>query len=159
MHKRFMMHVIIFVATLWLAAPSMPQSHSNELSPQLYQQRRDVLMKTIGDNSALILFSALPKMREWDTPYEYVQDSNFFDFTGIDKENGALLLVPQGVEEVSFPTIVGSGPNSTKPHYWENRWRMEDGAVVVLNLGADLHNYAADITRTIPINGKFSPPQ
>jgi Xaa-Pro aminopeptidase len=316
-----MMYVAIFVAALWLAAPSMPQSNSNGLPAQLYKKRREALMKTIGDNSALILYSALPKLREWDTPYEYVQDSNFFYLTGIDKENCALLLAPQGVEvngravreivflpernpmaevwfgerlgpdeakrelafeealtnnqlsmyiektlqkaaiaylpnyepaflsdpissqrfwierdaqkllkqkylqlqikkaaaaivemrtikspeeialmqqvidltcaslreaiakvkpgmyeyelealieygfkirgaeDISFPTIVGSGPNSTKPHYWENRRRMENGDVVVLDVGADLHNYAADVTRTIPVNGTFSPAQ
>jgi Xaa-Pro aminopeptidase len=36
---------------------------------------------------------------------------------------------------------------------------MENGDVVMLDVGADLHNYAADVTRTIPVNGKFSPAQ
>ncbi len=65
----------------------------------------------------------------------------------------------RGAEDVSFPSIVGSGPNSTSPHYWENRRQMQDGDVVVMDVGADLQNYAADVTRTIPVNGKFSPAQ
>jgi Xaa-Pro aminopeptidase len=65
----------------------------------------------------------------------------------------------RGAEDVSFPSIVGSGPNSTSPHYWENRRQMQDGDVAVLDVGADLHYYAADVTRTIPVNGKFSPAQ
>jgi Xaa-Pro aminopeptidase len=65
----------------------------------------------------------------------------------------------RGAEDVSFPSIIGSGPNSTSPHYWENRRQMQDGDVVVMDVGADLHNYAADVTRTIPVNGKFSPAQ
>jgi Xaa-Pro aminopeptidase len=97
-------------------------------------------MKTLGDSSALVLLSAPQRLREWDTEYEY----NF---------------KIRGAEEVSFPSIVGSGPNSTSPHYWENRRKMQDGEVVVLDVGADLHYYAADVTRTIPVNGKFSPAQ
>lgn len=65
----------------------------------------------------------------------------------------------RGAEDVSFPSIIGSGPNSTSPHYWENRRQMQDGDVVVMDVGADLQNYAADVTRTIPVNGKFSPAQ
>jgi Xaa-Pro aminopeptidase len=301
-----------------VAAQSQP---FNGLPPQLYKERREKLMHTLGDSSALILFSAPLRLREWDSEYEYNPGSDFFYLTGIDKPSSALLLAPGGVEvdgrvvkeivflperdpfaeiwlgkrlgldeaetelrfeeaqvnsqlpalaakalqkakmvylpnyepaflqdpisgqrfwierdsqktlrekypqlkikkaaalvtemrtvkspeeiaamqqvidltcaslreaiakvkpgmyeyelealieygfkihgaeDVSFPSIVGSGPNSTSPHYWENRRQMQDGDVAVLDVGADLHYYAADVTRTIPVNGKFSPAQ
>lgn len=60
-----------------------------------------------------------------------------------------------GAERVAFPSIVGSGPNSVVLHYDENRRRMEDGDLVVMDVGAEFGYYAADITRTIPIAGTF----
>jgi Xaa-Pro aminopeptidase len=64
-----------------------------------------------------------------------------------------------GADGPSFGTIVGSGPNSTQYHYEKNNRRMEAGDVVVLDVGAYYHGYAADVTRTIPVSGKFTPEQ
>jgi len=58
-----------------------------------------------------------------------------------------------------FPSIVGSGPNSTVMHYTRCDRQTEDGDIVVMDIGAELDMYTADVTRTIPINGKFSPRQ
>ncbi|MDZ7290092.1 MAG: aminopeptidase P N-terminal domain-containing protein [candidate division KSB1 bacterium] len=321
MLNKLLIRIAILAAILAFAGPLPAQQNSCGLSPQLYKERRELLMQSLGDSSALILFSAPVRLREWDTEYEYHQDSNFLYLTGIDKANCALLLIPPGLEvdgrrvreivflpernpmaerwlgerisleaakgglgfqeallnssvseyidkalqkvkiaylpnydpafvhdpvsnqrfwierdalkslrqkypqlkikkaatpitemrtikspeelalmqqaidvtcaslreaiakvqpgmyeyelealieygfkrhgaeDVSFPSIIGSGPNSIRPHYWENRRKMLDGEVVVLDVGADFCNYAADITRTIPINGKFSPAQ
>lgn len=59
----------------------------------------------------------------------------------------------------SFPSIVGSGPNALIPHYELNRRTTRAGEVVVMDVGAEMSGYAADVTRTIPVSGKFSPPQ
>jgi Xaa-Pro aminopeptidase len=64
-----------------------------------------------------------------------------------------------GAEYVSYPSIVGSGNNSTILHYDTNRKLMQNGEVVVLDCGAEYHNYAADITRTLPVSGSFSKAQ
>jgi Xaa-Pro aminopeptidase len=64
-----------------------------------------------------------------------------------------------GAEYQGFPTIVGSGPNSCILHYEANRRQMKDGEVVVMDIGAEIQGYSADVTRTIPVNGKFSPAQ
>ena len=64
-----------------------------------------------------------------------------------------------GAERLGFPTIVGSGPNSTLLHYDKNRRRIEDGDVVVMDIGAEFGYYTADITRTVPAAGRFTPRQ
>lgn len=60
---------------------------------------------------------------------------------------------------IGFPSIIGSGPNSLIPHYDKNNMEMENGAVCVMDIGAAYNGYSADITRTIPVNGKFTPEQ
>jgi Xaa-Pro aminopeptidase len=64
-----------------------------------------------------------------------------------------------GAERVGFPSIVGSGPNSVVLHYDESRRRMEAGDLVVVDIGAEFGYYTADITRTFPVSGRFSPRQ
>ncbi|CUS94045.1 aminopeptidase P N-terminal domain-containing protein, partial [Candidatus Kryptonium thompsonii] len=64
-----------------------------------------------------------------------------------------------GAEYPAFPSIIGSGENSVILHYTSNRKRINDGDLIVIDIGAEYHNYCADITRTIPANGKFSPEQ
>ena len=64
-----------------------------------------------------------------------------------------------GADRPSFSTIVGSGPNSTALHYNANDRFMQAGDVVVMDIGASYRGYAADVTRTVPVNGTFSPEQ
>ena len=56
----------------------------------------------------------------------------------------------------AFPSIVGSGPNSVILHYDKNDRQMRQGELVVVDIGAEFREYAADITRTYPVGGKFS---
>ncbi len=62
----------------------------------------------------------------------------------------------EGAQRLGFPSIVGSGPNSVVLHYDDNRRRMEAGELVVMDVGAEYGYYTADITRTIPVNGRFT---
>lgn len=64
-----------------------------------------------------------------------------------------------GSERAGFPSIVGSGPNSCILHYNTNRRQMQAGDVVVVDIGAEYGMYTADITRTIPVSGKFTDAQ
>ena len=64
-----------------------------------------------------------------------------------------------GAERPSFATIVGSGPNSTTLHYNAADRFMNAGEVVVMDIGASYRGYAADVTRTVPVSGTFSPEQ
>jgi Xaa-Pro aminopeptidase len=55
-----------------------------------------------------------------------------------------------------FPSIVGSGPNAAILHYVHNDRTLQDGDLLLIDVGAASGNYVADVTRTIPVNGKFS---
>jgi Xaa-Pro aminopeptidase len=56
----------------------------------------------------------------------------------------------------SFPSIVASGKNGTVLHYNENNGTLKDGDLVVIDIGAELDNYCADLTRTYPVSGTFT---
>jgi Xaa-Pro aminopeptidase len=64
-----------------------------------------------------------------------------------------------GALRAGFPSIVGSGPFSTILHYNANTRRMEEGDVVVVDIGAEFKYYTADVTRTWPVSGSFTPRQ
>lgn len=64
-----------------------------------------------------------------------------------------------GSEAEGYAPIVGAGPNSTTLHYDKLARKIEDSDIVVLDVGAQYSGYSADITRTLPANGKFTPRQ
>ena len=64
-----------------------------------------------------------------------------------------------GSEAEAYAPIVGAGRNSTALHYDKLSRKIEDGDIVVMDVGAQYSGYAADITRTVPANGKFTPRQ
>jgi len=65
----------------------------------------------------------------------------------------------RGCEWPSYPPIVGSGFFSTVLHYDDDDRQMQDGEVVVMDVAGSYSGYASDITRTLPINGHFTPRQ
>jgi len=64
-----------------------------------------------------------------------------------------------GATGPSFRAIIGSGPNSTSYHYRANDRVLQAGEIVVMDMGALYDGYAGDVTRTIPVNGKYSADQ
>jgi Xaa-Pro aminopeptidase len=65
----------------------------------------------------------------------------------------------RGCERHAYAPIVGTGKNAAILHYSQNRKRMDDGELVLMDVGAECSMYATDITRTVPVNGKFTPRQ
>jgi len=61
-----------------------------------------------------------------------------------------------GAERLGFPSIIGSGPNGVTLHYDKNRRQMQPGDLVVQDVGAEFGYYTADVTRTIPVSGRFT---
>jgi Xaa-Pro aminopeptidase len=64
-----------------------------------------------------------------------------------------------GCESEAYAPIVGAGFNSTVLHYNDLRAQIRDGDVVLLDVGGQYSGYSADITRTLPANGRFTPRQ
>lgn len=65
-----------------------------------------------------------------------------------------------GAEYEGYPSIVGAGGNGCILHYFDNnKTKIGDNNLILMDLGAEYHGYTADVTRTIPANGKFTPEQ
>jgi Xaa-Pro aminopeptidase len=104
------------------------------------------LLKKVCEISALAHVEAMracePGMREW--------------------EIGALvqyIFAKHGCEFPGYPPIVGSGPNSTILHYQSNRRQMKSGDIICMDTAGEYHGYSADVTRSFPVNGKFTQEQ
>lgn len=77
--------------------------------------------------------------------YEYELEAHF-DFT----------IKKLGAKSKAFNTIAAAGKNATVLHYEENDSVLEDGQLILFDLGAEHEHYCADISRTFPVNGKFT---
>lgn len=64
-----------------------------------------------------------------------------------------------GARSPAYNSIVGGGNNSCILHYVENNAELKDGDLVLVDAGCEYQYYASDVTRTFPVNGKFSPEQ
>jgi Xaa-Pro aminopeptidase len=64
-----------------------------------------------------------------------------------------------GASGVSYNSIIGGGANATILHYVENNAPLRDGDLLLIDAGACYKGYASDITRTFPVNGRFTKPQ
>jgi Xaa-Pro aminopeptidase len=65
----------------------------------------------------------------------------------------------KGANGVAYNSIIGGGDNATILHYVENNQPLKDGDLLLVDAGAEYQGYAADITRTFPVNGKYTPAQ
>ncbi len=65
-------------------------------------------------------------------------------------------FMTHGCRHSAYPSIVGGGENGCILHYTENEAELQDGDLLLIDAGGEYDNYAADITRTFPVNGKFS---
>ncbi len=104
---------------------------------ELARLRRAIEISALGHIAAMQ--RARPGM--WEYEIEAVVEEAF-------RANGA--------DRLGYPSIVGSGPNGTTLHYDVNRRQTKDGDLVVVDAGAEWGQYTADVTRTFPVNGKFT---
>ena len=68
-------------------------------------------------------------------------------------------FMQSGARHPAYSSIVAGGHNACTLHYVSNNSVLKDGDLLLIDAGCELENYASDITRTYPINGKFTPPQ
>ncbi len=104
------------------------------------------LIRTAVDITVLAHREAIPNVKEGANEFEL---QALIEYTF--RRNGA--------DRPSFATIVGSGPNSTTLHYNVNDRFIGANEMVVMDIGASYKGYSADVTRSVPSNGRFSPQQ
>ncbi|MCQ8103470.1 Xaa-Pro aminopeptidase [Methylomonas sp. SURF-2] len=68
-------------------------------------------------------------------------------------------FIQEGLRAVAYPSIVAGGKNACVLHYIENKDKLHKGDLLLIDAGVECDHYAADITRTFPVSGKFSEPQ
>ena len=104
------------------------------------------LMRRAGEISALAHTRAMEKCRPGLFEYQ-MEGEIHHEFNR------------HGARYPSYNTIVGGGENGCILHYTENESALRDGDLVLIDAGCEYQGYAGDITRTFPVNGKFSPAQ
>lgn len=104
------------------------------------------VMRRAGEISALAHTRAMQKCRPGIFEYQ-LEGEILHEFTR------------HGARFPAYNTIVGGGENACILHYTENECELRDGDLVLIDAGCEYQGYAGDITRTFPVNGKFSPPQ
>jgi len=104
------------------------------------------LMKRAAKISAAAHRRAMQACRPGRMEYE-IEAELLYEF----KKGGSL--------SPAYPPIVGGGANSCILHYHDNNAELKDGDMLLIDAGAELDGYAADITRSFPVNGRFSPEQ
>ena len=92
-----------------------------------------------GSGHALLMRSAKPGMREYEV-------QALFDAH----------CLAAGLKHLAYPSIVAAGANSAVLHYRKNDARLKAGELLLIDAGAECRGYAADITRTFPVGGRFS---
>ena len=138
-----------FVQRFWAANPSVTVKSADELLDSLVvvKSRAEVaLLRKAVDISVQGQVAAMKAVRPG------VNESEIHALTDY-------TFRMAGATGPSFRAIIGSGPNSTSYHYRDNNRVMQAGEVVVMDMGALYEGYAGDVTRTLPVNGKFTPDQ
>jgi Xaa-Pro aminopeptidase len=158
--------------------PVSPASH-DWINGKVYMAEREMKKQFVKDNPGMTLKPGAMKI----APFRQIKSENEIEFTrkaiemtvkglkdayryckpGMKEYELQALIEYQatrnGSKGMGFFSIIGSGENSLEPHYYKNDRQMEAGDLVVMDVGARDEGYCADITRTIPVSGKFNDKQ
>lgn len=136
----------------------------------------ETVKKEAAPERGVNIYSKLADMRAVKSPYEIEIMKKVCDITARAHVEAMKAIKPgmreyeiealveyhyarQGCEFYGYPSICGSGPNSTILHYQSNRRLMKDGDIYCMDSAGEYHNYTADVTRSFPVNGKFTKEQ
>ncbi|MFK8031557.1 MAG: Xaa-Pro aminopeptidase [Gammaproteobacteria bacterium] len=113
---------------------------------RLYKSRAEIVAmrhaaKVASQAHKRAMLAVRPGMHEFELEAEYLHE--FRRHAGVP----------------SYPAIVGGGRNGCILHYTENNQILNDGDLVLVDAGCEINYYASDITRTFPVNGRYSEPQ
>ena len=117
------------------------QYDTDLISPSTYKARRDSVMKLIGDDAAVILYSAPERIRNADVEYSYRQDDNFYYLTGFTEPNSILMLSSKGIKvKVDDSTtktvneILFVQERDPQKETWTGRRYGEEGALKLIGV-------------------------
>lgn len=114
---------------------------------RLFKSEEEIaVLRRAGEISALAHTRAMEKCRPGMFEYQ-LEGEILHEFTRY------------GARYPAYNTIVGGGENGCILHYTENECELRDGELVLIDAGCEYQGYAGDITRTFPVNGKFTPAQ
>lgn len=118
----------------------------SQLTQQLRPVKHDIEVEQIRkaceitrDGFIRVLKAMRPNAGEWEMEAEYSHE-----------------FLRQGSRGFAYAPIIGSGANANVLHYIQNDARCKDGELVLMDVGAEYANWNADMTRTIPVSGKFT---
>lgn len=140
---------LLFAEEIKKSYPALLIESGEEIFASLRQIKEDEEIKCIKkaisitkDGICSMMKNAKPDMAEYEI-------EAYFDFE----------LKRNGVKQPAFNTIAAGGKNAATLHYEDNNCIVKDGELILFDLGAAYNGYSADITRTFPVNGKFSDEQ
>ena len=152
------------------------ETSNNEDALQVELKQNDKLLATRANLDVNSLNVFMAGLREIKTPDEIKLLTKAIRMSAIGQIEVMKAMKPhmseteiQGIHEYvyrkynseaeGYPAVVGAGHNGCILHYVENNKTNVEGDLVLMDVGAEYHNYTADVTRTIPANGKFTPEQ
>lgn len=166
------------LSTLYISAPDLGFANDWLNNKRYYMDKdaRKELENKFPDLKVKSIGSIVAKLREIKSETELKLIQKAIDLTGdglkrvLSRCNPGMYeyelqaeieyeMIRQGAEYQGFPSIIGSGKNSHILHYSKNLRQMQPGELVVMDVGAEYNGYSADITRTIPVSGKFTKAQ
>jgi Xaa-Pro aminopeptidase len=163
-------------ASVYLVLENRPGPPAPQSRPTRQRQLADQLKSRFANLQIKDAAAFLYEMRLVKSAYELKQLRQAVDISCI-AQREAMKAVKPGMYEYEiealieyifrksgapwpgYPSIVGSGPNATTLHYDKSSRQMKAGDLLLIDAGAEYNYYSADVTRTFPVNGKFSPPQ
>ena len=151
-------------------------TRDTESNHDLFDLKKHFLTQTVRQKGSSTLARFMAQLREIKTNEELILMRKAIDITCKAQHELMKKLTPEmaeyqtealvefhfkneGAEHAGFPSIHGSGGNSCILHYVSNRRMFEENDLLVSDIGAEYHGYTADVTRTLPVNGKYSKEQ
>lgn len=119
------------------SAPIMHRIRSVKGQPEIEQMQRASDITKAGFDRVLKFIK--PGVTEYEIEAEFLHE-----------------FVRRGSRGFAYTPIIGSGYNACVLHYIENSQACKDGEVILMDVGAEYANYAADMTRCVPVNGRFT---
>lgn len=152
----------------------LPQGQFDSMSVEF--QREAEFSKQLNGTKTANIRSAIDEMRQVKSPYEIKLLQHAIDIT-TEAQMRSMAVVGKASWEYEvqaeveytfrrrnadywgYPSIVGCGANATTLHYVESQSPIKKGELLLMDVGAEYDHYTADVTRTFPVNGKFSKEQ